>query len=136
MVNYTFAIIDINDIKEHERTKSEGLKKLAAKIKKDGVFNEPVVVDKDHYILLDGHHRFNALKLLGAKKVPVFLVDYFDDDIKVDVWPEAIANNITKVTKEEVIKTGSSDELLPPKTTRHIIKANFEYRAVKLEDLM
>jgi len=136
LVKYTFAVIDIDDVKEHEQTKSEGLRELAAKIKNDGVFNEPVIIDKDHHIILDGHHRFNALKLLGCRKVPVFLVDYFDDDIVVDVWPEAIANNITKVTKEEVVEMGLSDKLLPPKTTRHIIKAHFEYREVELEDLM
>ncbi|MBI5355129.1 MAG: ParB N-terminal domain-containing protein [Candidatus Aenigmarchaeota archaeon] len=69
-----YRIIPIKSVKIHERTTPK-LKTLTKRIKKDG-YVIPVVVDKRHKILLDGHHRYAALKKLGYKKIPAYLVDY------------------------------------------------------------
>ena len=42
--------------------------------------------------IIDGHHRYFALKELGLKKIPVTFINYFSEKIKTDssmlVFPE------------------------------------------------
>lgn len=132
-MKYEFAILPIEQIKEHEEINEDYLKELAAQIKKDGEVRLPILVEKKHYVCLDGHHRLLALKLLNCKRVPVYLVDYADDDIKVDLWPTA---NIDRVTKEEVIRMAISGKKYTPKTTKHVLKEKLPEHPVSLEELM
>jgi len=37
-------------------------------------------------VILDGHHRVSALRLLGCALTPVYLVDYEHPSIKVTRW--------------------------------------------------
>lgn len=105
-----------NLIKQHERTRKGHLKKLTERIKNDGYLNNPIVVDKNTMVLLDGHHRLNALKILGLMLIPVHFVDYKNKSVRVSSWKKG-----KTVTKPEVIKAGLSGELLNPKTSRHFI---------------
>jgi len=66
-------IIKNNLLKKHERLIKPHLKWLYGQIKKDGYINNPIIVDKNTMIILDGHHRFNALKHLGMSSSPVYL---------------------------------------------------------------
>lgn len=135
-MKYKFALVDINKIREHEETYPDRAKALAEEIKKDGFIKIPMLIDDRYYILLDGHHRFQALKILGCKRIPAFLVDYFDDGITVGVWEDAIARGKTSITKEEIIETALKGKKFPPKTSRHIWKSRPEPIEVKLEELM
>ncbi len=72
------ALIDIDKIKipPFQRDLSEGLKKnLLLAIEKLG-FLHPIIVfeHKDHFYVLDGHHRLEALKELGYEKIPALIV--------------------------------------------------------------
>jgi len=49
------------------------IKQVAASIKEFG-FNQPIVIDKDNVVIV-GHGRLEAAKLLGLKDVPVLQVD-------------------------------------------------------------
>jgi ParB-like chromosome segregation protein Spo0J len=60
-------------LKEHERTIKKHLFELTNQIKKNGFIDNPIVVDKNTMIILDGHHRFNALKMIGLSSSPVYL---------------------------------------------------------------
>lgn len=128
----SFQIVEIGKLKIHEEIKDDYLKELAAIIERDGCIKVPVIVDETHCVILDGHHRIEALRLLGCKKAPVYLVDYSESDIIVDVWPGAI---VSEVTKEEVIKRGLNGNLFPPKTTKHVFKFRFQERRVDLKEL-
>jgi ParB-like chromosome segregation protein Spo0J len=69
--------------------------------------------------VLDGHHRLNALKKLGYKKIPVFLVNYRSKDIRVYLRRK---NIFMDLLKKMVIKSGKEKRLFPDKTTRHLLK--------------
>jgi len=127
-----FELVEIGRLKSHEEVRSELLESLVAEIKRDGFLRKPVLVENRHYIILDGHHRFEALKALGCKKIPVYLVDYFDDAIFLTTWPEAKHKN---VTKNDVIDMAKSGKLYPPKTTKHIVKLELKEVRVELKDL-
>jgi len=66
-------IIKNSLLKEHEKVRKIYLIKLMKKIKLDKCINNPIVVDKNTMIILDGHHRFNVIKLLGLTHAPVCL---------------------------------------------------------------
>lgn len=134
-MKYKFALIEINKILEHEETYLDRAQALAAQIKRDGKVKIPMLVDDRYYILLDGHHRFQALKILGCKRIPAFLVDYFDDGIKVGVWEEAIARGKTEISKEEIIAYALASKKFPPKTSKHLWEERPEPVEVKLEEL-
>lgn len=105
-------------LKSHEMTDNRRLLIVMQKIKADGFIRNPVVVERKNLVILDGHHRVEVLKRLGAKKVPVFFVDYKDKNVRVYLRrKEFKAENI----KEKVIKMGLSNSVFPSKTTRHLI---------------
>ncbi|MCK5591201.1 MAG: ParB N-terminal domain-containing protein [Candidatus Pacebacteria bacterium] len=111
-----YTIIKNNLIKEHEEINKEHLQKLLAEIKQDGFINDPIIVDKNTMILLDGHHRLNVVKILGLTLVPVYLIDYQNKEIRVHSWRKGI-----KVTKEMVVSAGLTGKLLQAKTSKHLI---------------
>lgn len=119
--------IDVDMLKEHEEITHDHLNCLCDEIIKNR-WVKPLLVDKDNYIILDGHHRFNALKKMGISKIPVILVDYFDDSlILLEPWREG-----EFYLKKDIVDLVKSHRKLPPKTTRHIIKKEFNYDLVNL----
>ena len=69
--------MNIQDIKPYQKNAKKHPKKqieqVAASIKEFG-FNQPVVVDKDG-VLIVGHGRYEAAKLLGITEVPTIVAD-------------------------------------------------------------
>lgn len=128
-----YELIDIDRLKSHEETRSELLDSLVKEIRKDGYLRKPVLVEKRYCVILDGHHRFEALKRLGCKKIPCYLVDYFDDAIFLTTWPGA---KHTNVKKDDVLAMGRSGRLYPPKTTRHIVNIELNEVHVTLKEMM
>jgi len=109
-------IIKNNLIKQHEQIRKSHLFDLIKEIKHDGFIRNPIIVDKNTMIILDGHHRFNAIKSIGLTSSPVYLVDYNNKKITVSAW-----RNGEKVTKKLVVEAGLSGKLLKPKTSKHYI---------------
>ena len=66
---------------------------------RDNMIKQPIIVDRNTGIILDGHHRYNAARILGLKKIPVFFVDYLSDDVKIEKRREDI-----EVSKEIVLE--------------------------------
>jgi hypothetical protein len=128
-----FELLEVSKLKSHEEIRPELLDSLVREIQADGYLRKPVLVEDRHYVILDGHHRYEALKKLGCRKIPVYLVDYFDDAIYLTTWPGA---KHTHVTKDDVLKMAGSGGLYPPKTTRHIVNIELREVKVKLTELM
>ncbi len=116
MPNYNIKNIAIGLLKPHEETCPIHLQNLRDEIKKDGCVKDPIIVDKNTMVILDGHHRYNSLKAMNCKFCPCCLVDYQSDEIDVACWREG-----ERITKEQVIAAGLSGKLLPQKTSRHLI---------------
>jgi len=94
---------------------------------------EPLLVDRATGAILDGHHRYNVGVQLELECVPVVLVNYLEDEsITVDVWPKCGRDSLTK---QEVIAMSLSDDLFPPKTSRHSFSDDLPPISVPLERL-
>ncbi|MGC9112464.1 ParB N-terminal domain-containing protein [Acidilobus sp.] len=50
------------------------------------VMAKPLVVAADSWILVDGAHRLESLKRLGARYAPVVIIDYNSDEVKLLGW--------------------------------------------------
>ena len=63
--------------KKHDKKQ---VQQIANSIKEFG-FNQPIVIDKENVIIV-GHGRFEAAKLLGLTDVPIIQVDLTEDQAK------------------------------------------------------
>jgi hypothetical protein len=129
----SLEVLDIRIPKPHERTRPGLLSQLIEEIERDGVLKVPVLLEREHLVILDGHHRWEALRRLGCKRIPAYVVDYSSEEISVTTWPGAI---VATVTKEEVVAHGVKGDLFPPKTTRHLLRKKLPESPVPLKDLM
>ena len=128
---YPIALVSLDHLKPHEMIIEERVKDLQRRLVEDGMQIRPILVDSKTMIILDGHHRVEALRRLGAKKVAAVLVDYDSDEcISVASWREGWA-----VTKDEVRERGLSRNLYPPRTSRHMPRFRVPEVNVSLREL-
>ena len=114
----TVVLIDPQELTWHERVSLHHAAYTILKMLLSGRFDVPLLVDSRTKTILDGHHRCYAARRLGLRKVPCFLVDYFDDQsIAVYSRREGIL-----VNKQEVVRMALSEGVFPQKTTRHEYK--------------
>lgn len=105
--------VHARNLKPHEEVDPKRLDALKKVLLTEGLAL-PILVDRESKTLLDGHHRFAALKELGVEMIPICYVDYGDESIVLE------ARNGQSLTKKEVIAVGASNNLFPRKTTRHL----------------
>lgn len=110
------TLVPLNALRQHEQILDEHLMGVQRDLVQDGMVKDPIIVDQRTMVILDGHHRYNALKRMGYKYVPVYLVDYSSEHIGVTAWRAG-----EHVTKAEVMRAGLSGNLMPAKTSRHSI---------------
>ena len=131
MFKREIKLLSLESLREHEKVIACHLARLMEQIKNDGFISHPIIVDRNSMVILDGHHRFNTLKMLGLRLCPACLVDYYgNDEVAVGCWREG-----EKITKEQVIAAGLSGKLLEPKTSKHTIPDPPEGLKIPLSDL-
>ena len=106
----------IDRLKEHEEVDEKRLERLLKEIAFTGVLKRPIMVDRNTGVIIDGHHRFNAIKRLGYQKIPAVFIDYQSAGIQVQAW-----RSEERMTKGMVIRAALSGKKLPPKTSKHMI---------------
>jgi len=80
-------LIDISRLRDHEEVDPSCFKELMKELIEDGFQRDPIIVDKESGVVLDGHHRRNILKTLGYSKIASYQVQYVKDDkIRVKTW--------------------------------------------------
>lgn len=88
---------------------------LTEEMRRDGAQRRPVLVERRTFAILDGHHRFHAAKALGLAFVNAVVIDYDDPRLTLASWTER------SFTPQDVRAAAESGELLPVKSTRHIL---------------
>ena len=148
-------MIDITTLKPHEEVIDSLVDSIADAIRVQGFVRDPLIVDKDEHVILDGMHRYSSLRSLKCRFAPCCLVNYDSPLIKVGSWfrlfnvqePESLAENLLnehnlKYTKkridpeqltynsQSIILTGSGTQYFLPQSSDLIELAR---TAVKLE---
>ena len=76
----------ISDLRPHEETVRGLSERLSAALVRDGVQRDPVVIDGVSGTILDGSHRVDALRRVGAKSALVHAVEYRDPEVRLFRW--------------------------------------------------
>jgi hypothetical protein len=120
--NVKIALVPIDELRPHEKGSPLYLELLRQEILRDGMLKYPVIVDEETHVVLDGMHRWLALKSLGYKHVPAMLVDAFQKPA-IRVGKRRIhryqSDFNEEITVDKVISTGISGKLMQPRSTRH-----------------
>ena len=125
------VFIKIEELKEHEEIRPDYLEELKNQIVSDGILKMPIAVDKKTYVILDGHHRLQALRKIGCSKIPVILVDYHSPNIKVLAQREG-----EMVTKDLVIQAALAGRRMPPKTSKHMVMVQGELKHISCIEMV
>ena len=93
--------VDIADVLPHEYVMEDrvnGLKNYIDSLSPDFIIPS-IILSKDN-VIIDGHHRYNALKELNVKYVPTIKINYESEIIMTHF------NDKECISKHEVIKAG------------------------------
>ena len=112
--------IDINLLSPHEKVIADKKEILKAnlKYKDDSVIISSIIICSESKMIIDGHHRYFALKELGLEKIPVTMINYFSDKI--------ITDKNDSLMKHDIIENALSGKLYESKSSTHLI-----YRELK-----
>ncbi len=79
-------IIPLDKLLGHEQTLPKNEVYLKEAMLNIGKLVDPLIVEKNNFVVLDGNHRFSVLKSLRCASAVCQLVDYNDPNIKVGGW--------------------------------------------------
>ncbi len=106
--------LPVDDLVPHEQIEPARLEFAVRWVRSLKRFDSPIWVDEATRVILDGHHRWHAFRILGHAHIPCFLVDYHAPEITLAPRREGVA-----VSKALVLERALSGALFPYKTTRH-----------------
>ncbi len=101
------ALYPIKDLIPHEKVNYYKVKIILNNIKRTNILFKPIIIDKKHNIIIDGHHRYHALMLLGVKHIPVIVADYSTDIKMIKSWPlfsQIPINDVIEIIERHVKK--------------------------------
>jgi hypothetical protein len=119
---YKVVLLPIEKLKPHEKGSPLYLEMLKKEILRDGVLKHPIIADEKTNVILDGMHRWLALKSLGYTQIPVLLVDASQNpQIRIGRRRvhRYVSDSSVRIKAEDVIKAALSGKLMEPRTTRH-----------------
>ena len=121
-------------LKPHEQVIQKKVDQLERMTIRWDAYTKHLLVDGATGTILDGHHRFEIARRHDLQSLPCVVVDYLDDDsITLLLWPNSDREGITK---DDVIQAGLSGDLMPPKTSRHLLSDDLPPISVPLSRLM
>lgn len=125
-----FALVPLDRLKVHEEHDTAKVDALVAELRRSQEFSEPIWVARDSWVVLNGHHRVEASRRLGLKRVPAWVFDYHGEHVDLDRWSPG-----PPIGKSEVLDRALSGRPFPPKTTRHRLRVELPPRRVPLSRL-
>lgn len=132
MTNGRHALVPLRWLKPHEHYVETRVLQLEHHFRVRNAIDYAIVADERTGTVVDGHHRLEALRRLGATWAPAYLVDYADPRIRVHTWRDGEK----APSKEEVIDRAARGDLLVPKSTRHDFVKQLDPVDVPLDALL
>jgi|TARA_B100000242_G_scaffold64697_1_gene39812 hypothetical protein len=127
-------LIPVEVLKPHEQVIQKKVDQLERMTIRWDAYTKPLLVDGATGTILDGHHRYEIARRLDLQCLPCVVVEYLDDDsITLLLWPNSDRESISK---DDVIQAGLSGDLMPPKTSRHLLSDDLPPISVPLSRLM
>jgi hypothetical protein len=95
----------IDRVRIHEEIIPELFRRLESSMRSDGVAKNPVIVDSNTRVVLDGMHRVAALESLGCRYLPVCLVDYRSPSVEVRCWYRTVLGEVGQDEIDGILKS-------------------------------
>jgi hypothetical protein len=115
-------VLPLEEIRPHEEYDPQILLKITNSLMMERVIHDPILVDSENNVILDGTHRYWALTRLGCRAVPVALYDYSSPEVSIGCWYRCLSRapsigwaslmNTSPGTMEEGVSAVSSREAL------------------------
>uniref|UniRef100_A0A7S4AYI9 ParB/Sulfiredoxin domain-containing protein n=1 Tax=Chrysotila carterae TaxID=13221 RepID=A0A7S4AYI9_CHRCT len=114
-----FRWVESSELVQHEEVRSDKSDALRNYLSTQGRYATiPAIVACSRTgVIIDGHHRHCVLQQLGVQVLPVVYIDYSHEDVLVHDDPD------TTLCKQDVINCVCNKTLLPPKSTKHVVRA-------------
>ena len=126
-----FALLRLSTLKGHEQIDEASLLDLMAHLRRSQVLSDPIWVARGSSVILNGHHRVEALRRLGADRVAAWLLDYESELVHLERWHAG-----PPIAKDEVVRRAEEGRPFPPKTTRHRLLFDLPARPTPLSELL
>ena len=125
-----YEIVPISKLIPLEKVFPIHLKNLEDMIESDGFILKALIADKNTGMILDGSHRYVYFLKYGFKTVPVYWVDYTNENIRVGarLGHRFLVEDEIGINKEECRKRAFKGPLFSPRTTRHF----FPFRKIDI----
>lgn len=127
---YSPERIEIARLRPTEMADAAHVSALARDMAQEGMQRRPVLVERRSMAILDGHHRFHAARALGLRYIYAVLIDYGDPRLTLASWTDRA------FTPDDVRRAAASGDLLPAKSTRHILRPPLTDIPVPIASLM
>jgi cytidyltransferase-like protein len=116
-----YKIISIDKLIPLEKVFPTHLKNLEEMIDSDGFILKAIIADKKTGVILDGSHRYVYFLMKGYEEVPVYFVDYYDENIRVgtELKHRFLIDDDSGISKVECVKRALKGNIFSPRTTRH-----------------
>jgi hypothetical protein len=115
-------VVPIDKLRPHEKGSALYLKLIRRELLKDGMLRYPIIADEKTLVILDGMHRWLALKSMGCTLIPAILVNARRDP-RIRIGTRRIHryqyDSNPRITADEVISAAMAGNLMEPKSTRH-----------------
>jgi len=105
-------LAEVNKLYPVERHDKGRISRITKFVIQEGYWKKPLRIEKNHNLVLDGHHSLELAKEMKLQFVPVIGFDY--DEIEMWSLREEIP-----LTKELVIKNATQGDIYPYKTVKH-----------------
>lgn len=122
-----FPLANIHPTEDYSPSNAETLR---TEIEITGLWTHPLLVDRERGALMDGHHRYHAARSLGLTCVPVIRLSYDDPAVELKSWRPN-----QSFTPQDIWTLIDCGQLLPMKSTRHVLQAQLPFSRVPLAQL-
>jgi len=116
-----FDFLPLSQLKIHEGTLPERVQRIKEELRSAEKVLTPLWIERNHSIVLNGHHRLAAFKELKLDLAPCLLLDYSSPYLEVQVCEEA---SIQWIDKKAVLKAALDCQPFPPRSSFHLLKFN------------
>lgn len=111
----TWAIADLTDLRPHVRVDSRRVQEVQQDMITTRLVQKAVTVDRATRVIINGHHRYEAIRELGYRKIPVWEVDYLADE-RISFAPGSAVRD-----KWRVLEAAHTGKLMPQNAAPHLI---------------
>ena len=90
LIDLEIKLIELHKLTIHEEILPCPLDQLINSIRAKQVLMHPIIVDRQHLVVLDGMHRIAATQKLECRFIPVCLIDYQNPHVILGSWYRVI----------------------------------------------